>query len=161
MLARMFEQDRLMPSEVDHTGAYLIDRSGQYFEPILNFLRSGKLIIDPSCNMEGVLEEAKFYGLQKLVDVLEIHMFMTHNKPEDVALTRKDVINTIISTSPDTELRFQGVNLRDADLRKLDLRRINFKYACLAGEDCRFGVKPKLGRSKLFFIFWSRPPLQF
>ncbi|WAR21539.1 KCTD5-like protein [Mya arenaria] len=45
-------------SSVDENGSYLIDRSPRYFEPILNYLRHGRLIIDRNINPEGVLEEA-------------------------------------------------------------------------------------------------------
>lgn len=140
MLARMFDQNQISPSDQDPFGAYLIDRSPKYFEPILNYLRSGKLIVEQNTNLEGVLEEAKFYGIEKLVQqlegLIEAHTLSNNKSSIDVALTRIDVINAIINTSPDSELRFQGINLRNADLRKLDLRRINFKYACLAGKSC-------------------------
>lgn len=48
--------------------------------------------------------------------------------PKDEApLTRRDVINAIITTPNKSNLRFQGVNLNGADLSYLDLRNINFK----------------------------------
>ena len=55
MLARMFanEEHNLRPSTKDETGAFLIDRSPKYFEPILNYLRTGSLILDPNVNPEG------------------------------------------------------------------------------------------------------------
>lgn len=43
------------------------------------------------------------------------------------ALTRMDVVRSIIMTPTSSELRFQGVNLAGADLNRLDLRFINFK----------------------------------
>lgn len=43
----------MTPSNVDHKGAYLIDRSPTYFEPILNYLRNGRLIFDTNVNPEG------------------------------------------------------------------------------------------------------------
>lgn len=66
MLARMFADDNNMylmkPSVTDETGAYLIDRSPEYFEPILNYLRHGNVVLDNHVNPKGVLEEAIFYG---------------------------------------------------------------------------------------------------
>lgn len=41
------------PSIRDSSGAYLIDRSYVYFEPLLNYLRTGSLIIDHNINPEG------------------------------------------------------------------------------------------------------------
>jgi len=40
-------------SAADSTGAYLIDRSPEYFEPLLNFLRHGKLILNEGLNTQG------------------------------------------------------------------------------------------------------------
>lgn len=131
MLARMFAQeDAMCPSDKDAEGAYLIDRSSQYFEPILNYLRHGQLIFDGHLSPEGILEEAKFFGIEGLIPQLE-ELVRQQQPAEDLPLTRRDVISALIKTSQMTELRFQGVNLAGADLRKLDLRHINFKYACL------------------------------
>jgi len=58
-LNRMFAEGEdgfiMTPSNVDQNGAYLIDRSPTYFEPILNYLRNGQLIFDNSVNPEGKL----------------------------------------------------------------------------------------------------------
>ena len=66
MLARMFADDNnvylMTPSATDSAGAYLIDRSPEYFEPILNYLRHGDVILDKHVNPKGVMEEAVFYG---------------------------------------------------------------------------------------------------
>ena len=64
MLVRMFEGE--LPSDRDEQGAILIDQSPKYFEPLLNYLRTGKLIIDPGINEDGVLEEAEYYLFQTL-----------------------------------------------------------------------------------------------
>lgn len=50
-----FCSDQTWCSSVDESGAYLIDRSPKYFEPILNYLRHGKLILDKNINAEGKL----------------------------------------------------------------------------------------------------------
>ena len=60
-----------MTSSTDKDGAYLVDRSPKYFEPILNYLRHGKLILERGLNPRGVLEEAQFYGIESIVPHLE------------------------------------------------------------------------------------------
>nr|CAD7585857.1 unnamed protein product [Timema genevievae] len=139
MLARMFAEGEggylMAPSNMDRNGAYLIDRSPTYFEPILNYLRNGQLIFDTNVNPEGVLEEARFFGIESLVPQLETIIQSGQRSRDIVPLTRRDVVNALIITSYTTELRFQGVNLAGSDLSRLDLRNINFKYACLHG--CR------------------------
>ncbi|RWS02694.1 BTB/POZ domain-containing protein KCTD9-like protein [Dinothrombium tinctorium] len=137
MIARMFSSEPLMcPSPQDANGAYLIDRSPTYFEPILGYLRHGELILDKNVNPQGVLEEAKFYGILSLIPILESIIASEESPPTDpncIPLTRQDVIKALISTTSSSELRFQGVNLMGADLSRLDLRNINFKYANLQG----------------------------
>lgn len=134
MLARMFSEDSfLTPSNQDNNGAFLIDRSPVYFEPILNYLRCGQLVYDKHLNPEGILEEARFFGVQSIIPVLEQIITQEKVNCDEVPLTRRDVVDAIIKTSAQTELRFQGVNLSGADLSRLDLRNINFKYANLQG----------------------------
>ena len=41
-------------STTDSTGAYLIDRSPDYFEQLLNFLRHGKLLYNEGINPRGI-----------------------------------------------------------------------------------------------------------
>lgn len=65
MLAKMFSEE--WDSARDSTGAFLIDRSPEYFEPLLNYLRSDVLVLDDGINVEGVLEEAKFFNLQGVI----------------------------------------------------------------------------------------------
>ncbi|XP_033220598.1 BTB/POZ domain-containing protein KCTD9 isoform X3 [Belonocnema kinseyi] len=139
MLARMFTDReecewRLPPSKRDQSGAFLIDRSPIYFEPLLNYLRHGQLILDLNLNSKGVLEEARFYGIEGAVSILE-EMAIDEEKREKgtASLTRHDVLKAIMCTPISSELRFQGVNLVGADLSRLDLRNINFKYANLHG----------------------------
>lgn len=44
---------RIQPSKQDDNGAFLIDRSPTYFEPLLNYLRHGQLILDSNLNAAG------------------------------------------------------------------------------------------------------------
>lgn len=134
MLSRMFADNlRMNPSDQDDTGAYLLDRSPEYFEVILNYLRHGQLIYNRNINPEGVLEEARFFGVESLISELQAIVDKEKStETADVPLTRQDVVKALIQTNTSAELRFQGVNLAGADLRRLDLRRINFKYANLS-----------------------------
>lgn len=137
MLARMFAHDdagyHFTPSNVDDTGAYLIDRSPMYFEPIVNYLRNGQLIYDRNVNPEGILAEARFFGIESIVPILEQIIAQQNVNRDNLPLTRRDVIDALIKSAYTTELRFQAVNLSGADLSRLDLRYINFKYANLQG----------------------------
>jgi len=68
MLARLFNSG--LPSETDEEGAILIDRDPLFFAPLLNYMRSGKIFINPNVSVQGVLEEAKFFNIQGAIDLL-------------------------------------------------------------------------------------------
>lgn len=128
MLARMFESGWC--SATDASGAYLIDRSPEYFEPLLNFLRHGKLILNEGINPQGVLEEAKFFGISKAIDPLE-RLVQTEELASSGHITRKEFLRMLAITSSSANLRCQGIDLEGVNLSNLDLRNINFKCANL------------------------------
>lgn len=53
------------PTLKDEDGAYFIDRDGEYFKPLLSFLRTGELRIPPGMSKVAVEREAHFY----LIDI--------------------------------------------------------------------------------------------
>jgi hypothetical protein len=55
---------------IDEEGAYFIDRDGQFFAPVLTWLRTSALSIPSTMTKEDVLREAKFYALEPLVEEL-------------------------------------------------------------------------------------------
>lgn len=56
----------------DSEGWVLIDRSGQHFGAILNYLRDGSIPLpDSKCELKQLLVEAKFYCLAELVEQCE------------------------------------------------------------------------------------------
>ena len=114
MIARMFSEENknvLAPCQMEED-AYLIDRSPKYFEPLLDYLRTGRVILDANINPEGVLEEAKYFGIQSLVPILEeLICNGEKQKDEDLPLTRREIVKILASTECHRELRFQGLNL--------------------------------------------------
>jgi len=53
-----------VPSIKDSKGQYFIDRDGKYFEPILEYLRTGDVVIPRDISLKSVVREANFYNLE-------------------------------------------------------------------------------------------------
>ncbi|KAM8764770.1 BTB/POZ domain-containing protein KCTD9 isoform 1-T1 [Rhynchonycteris naso] len=132
MLAHMFEDKGVWGNKQDHRGAFLIDRSPEYFEPILNYLRHGQLIVNDGINLLGVLEEARFFGIDSLIEHLEVAIKNSQPPEDHSPISRKEFVRFLLATPTKSELRCQGLNFSGADLSRLDLRYINFKMANLS-----------------------------
>jgi hypothetical protein len=50
-----------LPAALDETGAYFVDRNGRYFEPILDFLRTGEIAVPLEAPWRLVRAEAEFF----------------------------------------------------------------------------------------------------
>lgn len=126
MIYRMFSQNGefMAPSRMDENGCYLIDRwdcgairsathdnfdlrNGRYFEPILNYLRTGQILYEPNLNVCAILEEATFFGIQEMIDKLQQITEFSGKNEDNAPLTRQDVVRALIQTSCKSELRFQ------------------------------------------------------
>ena len=57
-----------LPLARDECGAIFIDRNGRYFEPILDYLRTGSLALHFSMPWRMIAAEAEFYLLQGVLD---------------------------------------------------------------------------------------------
>eukprot|EP00117_Sycon_ciliatum_P029942 scpid82061/ scgid5315/ BTB/POZ domain-containing protein KCTD9 len=142
MLGRMFstsiENDWSWGSAIDSSGSYLIDRSPNYFHHLLDYLRVGKIFEDKTSILQGVLEEAQFFGLTKAVEYLDcLLQDREASEAADAPLTRREFISLLVPTPTNSVLRCQGINLARANLSNLDLHCINFKQANLRGCDLR------------------------
>lgn len=86
VLAKMFSPDsRFGQPAKDQSGAYLLDADPHYFQVLLNFLRRGEIVLNGH-SRAGVLMEAKFFGLQRVVNLLEPPL-----PPQPPALNWEDV----------------------------------------------------------------------
>lgn len=124
MLAKMFGAQ--WSSAVDDTGAYLLDRSPEYFEVILNFLRTNEIILSPGVSPLGVYKEAKYFHVLSMLPTLKR---LVDDGSRD--MTRKEFIQLLLACPQNQSLRCQGLNLSQLDLSKLDLSHVNFKLCNL------------------------------
>lgn len=100
---------------------------------MLTYLRCGQLIIDEGVNVEGVLEEAKFFNLTSIIDTLQ--SMVEKYKRKQNSLTRKELVSILLTSSINSSLRCQGLDLAEVDLSKLDLSHINFKMTNFQNAD--------------------------
>ena len=72
VLGAMFRGNITLSTDGD--GYYFIDRCGHIFQYILQFLRSGKLILPKGfCELELLQEEASFYQIEDLISTINNH----------------------------------------------------------------------------------------
>lgn len=65
----LFFSEREGTLAIDESGAVLFDCDVTYFMPVLNYLRRGEIVIEPD-KIGGVLAEAKYLGIQPLIERL-------------------------------------------------------------------------------------------
>ncbi|CAD5222084.1 unnamed protein product [Bursaphelenchus xylophilus] len=104
-LARLCQNDELLTSEKDETGAFLIDRDAEYFSSVLNFLRHGKLILDKGLSEEGLIEEAEFYNIPHLISLCQERLIERSKKLTKhvyrVLQCHEDEVTNVVSAMSD------------------------------------------------------------
>jgi len=105
-LARLCHDNNALKSQKDREDAILIDRDGEYFSVVLNFLRHGNIILNKNLVEEGVLEEAEFYNIPELVKMCEKRIQARQqqeikSKPvyRFIQCCEKEIVNVISSLS--------------------------------------------------------------
>lgn len=61
----------------DAKGGYIIDRDPVLFQHILNYFRTGKLILNRNIPEEALIVEAEYYKLPELVKILKQRIFIS------------------------------------------------------------------------------------
>ena len=87
----------------------MIDRDPIYFTPILNFLRHSKLVIDKNLAEEGILEEAEFYNITELIQLIrerirlrdELPLKESRKQVYRVLQCHEDELTQMVSTMSD------------------------------------------------------------
>ena len=69
-------------------GAFFLDRDPLYFRPVLNYLRTGQLSLDPATDPTAVAVEARFFGLAELESLVAAHV-AAKNARDDMVSKKK------------------------------------------------------------------------
>lgn len=78
----IFFQRSLTRNHTHPLAPYLLDRSPQYVAPLIQYLRSGELVLDSGISKRGVRLEAEYFGIQKVADLLcDEHEEYNHEEP--------------------------------------------------------------------------------
>jgi uncharacterized protein YjbI with pentapeptide repeats len=115
----------------DDKGYVFIDRDGEYFGYILNWLRDGNVPSLQDFKYSQLLKEAQYFQLEGLID--GIHALLKEKKKLGTDLTRSDFVKYSLyhQSGRGQRQKFKGVNLSGLDLSGLDLCNMDFSDACL------------------------------
>nr|XP_002819657.4 BTB/POZ domain-containing protein KCTD9 [Pongo abelii] len=135
MLAHMFEDKGVWGNKQDHRRAFLIDQSPEHFEPILHYLRHGQLIVNDGIDLLGVLEEARFFGIDSLIEHLKVAIKNSQPPEDHSPISRKEFVRCLLATPIKSEMRcqaldcenLQGVKMLCSNAEGASLKVCNFE----------------------------------
>uniref|UniRef100_A0A2K6N1R2 KHA domain-containing protein n=1 Tax=Rhinopithecus bieti TaxID=61621 RepID=A0A2K6N1R2_RHIBE len=111
----------------------IIYRSPEYFEPILNYLHHGQLIVNDGINLLGVLEAARLFGIDSLIEHLEMAIKNSQPPEDHSPISQKEFVRFLVATPTKSELlNFSGSDLSRWDLRYINLKMVNLSCYSLA-----------------------------
>jgi len=115
MLAKMFSNS-FQASSKDEQNRILVDPDPGCFTVILNFLRTGRLFLPKSVSVEMLYEEAQYFCIDSLLELLS-----EDNRSD---LNRNQFLKLLQNPSP----RFRGIRLSFMDLTELALQDLDFSF---------------------------------
>uniref|UniRef100_A0A2K6N1Q8 KHA domain-containing protein n=1 Tax=Rhinopithecus bieti TaxID=61621 RepID=A0A2K6N1Q8_RHIBE len=83
----------------------IIYRSPEYFEPILNYLHHGQLIVNDGINLLGVLEAARLFGIDSLIEHLEMAIKNSQPPEDHSPISQKEFVRFLVATPTKSELK--------------------------------------------------------
>uniref|UniRef100_A0A2I3GTG0 KHA domain-containing protein n=1 Tax=Nomascus leucogenys TaxID=61853 RepID=A0A2I3GTG0_NOMLE len=134
-------QSTLVNKEPDsmlaHIGDFLIDQSPEYFEPILNYLCHGQLVVNDGINLLDMLEAARFFGIDSLIEHLEVSELRRQglNFSGDPSGLKANSEGANLKGVDMEGSQITGINLRVTTLKNAKLKNCNLRGATLAGTD--------------------------
>jgi len=114
MLAKMFDPVSPLQPGVLRDGAYFIDRDPTYFRVILNYLRSGQLIVDGSAPIEAIKTEASYFGLVDLEEQVNQKTTDTEKDKSEPSDTDEFLLNVggeVFVTTKETLCKYKNSRL--------------------------------------------------
>lgn len=148
--------DDATPMTRNHTHPlrpFMLDRSPEYVAPLIQFLRSGELVLDKHVSKRGVRLEAEYFGIWKVSELLhdadeEFDHFAEDVCPPSDAVapkgkrrvpqaccTRNELLASLRTMPADVGLRLRGMCLNGLSFARLDLSNTNFEWCSLINCD--------------------------
>jgi uncharacterized protein YjbI with pentapeptide repeats len=135
MLAAMFSGRHSIGTDTE--GKYFIDRDGDLFTILLNFMRTDEIALPSSpVLLADLLREARYFQLSTLIPILE----KKQRQLSEPSMTHKELVQ-VLNTSSNTTLRsaivlpafrLAGIQLHFLDLSGSVLKGCNFNRSTLS-----------------------------
>lgn len=130
MLAAMFSGRFMVEKNED--GCVFIDRDGQYFHHILNWLRNGTLPpIESHLEREYLLVESKYYQLTSLNEFLLAQDPLSQPSDPAEKFTLKELLLLVNTVPSGRKLQLSSADMRGLNLDGISLQGANIKFAKL------------------------------
>jgi hypothetical protein len=149
MLSAMFSHTdaAMLPMPKTEVGHFFLDVNPKFFEIVLEWLRLGEIITDDPGLLKGTLALANYFGLDKLLEELEV--LPKKNKGKYPEMLRSEILHLIFEDLSTLEFVLKGngrdgINKYNGDLivRKTKITRVpeSFIARYFNGEEIYFPI---------------------